>query len=547
MMQRTEKIIYKILIVLLLMLFLPVLFSILFIDRLLPYYEECRLATLLPNFVLFPVGLPVLAVIGIWISRKRANCAEHTACKKYRALLKKLSLPAVFLLLYIVNVYIARETVYYTSWDPEIVRGYAYMLSGGIPLGYDLYLVLYPNNITISYVLGVLYNLAEHWKSYPYNSEFLWIQVGCALICIAGLAACLTVKRVTENRRTVWACAAAYIICVGFTPWKTVPYTDVYSMAFPVMSICFYVHYRYRERKASGWFCLGMAYVCAALGGLVKPSVYVILIAILLTEVWATLFSGERGRWKLLLLDAVLAVAVLAGSNMLKGKMIDEMGLIQNENIEATWHHYFYMGLNEKTTGGYNSDDCTMFGEFQDRPLAERNKAELERGLDRIRERGVGGSLYFWLRKMVMTFNDGTLGWQAEGDNESPFAPIANGGAVTNFLRDVFWRNSRYAGRYNTICQFFWIMVLVCLPGICFDRKRTMGQNSLFLVSFLGIFFYLLLFEARARYLLCFAPLLVVQATLGLENYSFILSEFIKHRRNKDNGRSKEDAPAGVH
>ena len=43
MMQKTEKIIYRILTALFLLLFLPVLFSIIFIDKKLPYYENCRL------------------------------------------------------------------------------------------------------------------------------------------------------------------------------------------------------------------------------------------------------------------------------------------------------------------------------------------------------------------------------------------------------------------------------------------------------------------------------------------------------------------------
>ena len=148
---------------------------------------------------------------------------------------------------------------------------------------------------------------------------------------------------------------------------------------------------------------------------------------------------------------------------------------------------------------------------------------------------------------MVMTFNDGTLGWQTEGDNENAFAPIAHGGKFTEFLRDVFWRNSRYAGRYNTICQFFWIMLLTCLPGICLGRRDRIKVDSLFMISFLGIFLYLMLFESRARYLFCFVPVLVVQAALGLENYSIILCEYRNRWRMKHHGRSKEDAPERVH
>ena len=70
MMQKTEKIIYRILTALFLLLFLPVLFSIIFIDKKLPFYENCRLGTLLPFLVLFAVGLVCLFVIALWLGRE---------------------------------------------------------------------------------------------------------------------------------------------------------------------------------------------------------------------------------------------------------------------------------------------------------------------------------------------------------------------------------------------------------------------------------------------------------------------------------------------
>ena len=119
MMHKTDNFIYRILTALFLLLFLPVLFSIIFIDKKLPYYENCRLATLLPNVVLFAVGLVCLIVISLWLGREiRKNRTRSRAWETAQ----KLLLPAVFVLLYFINVYIARETAYYTSWDPEVVR-----------------------------------------------------------------------------------------------------------------------------------------------------------------------------------------------------------------------------------------------------------------------------------------------------------------------------------------------------------------------------------------------------------------------------------------
>lgn len=72
-------------------------------------------------------------------------------------------------------------------------------------------------------------------------------------------------------------------------------------MVFPVLSICFYVYYRTYEKMAAKGICLMLTFASIMLGGLMKPSVYVLLITILIAEVWSALFSGEKGRWKWLL------------------------------------------------------------------------------------------------------------------------------------------------------------------------------------------------------------------------------------------------------
>ena len=535
----TEKTVYRIIIICFCLLFIPVFFCVVFLDKIIPYYDSYRLTTLLPNAVLFAVGIVAL-LIGSFVIYK-----GRTFSGKRSLTVMNLMLPLIFIVLYFVNVYIARETVYYTGWDPEVVRGYAYLMDGRETLGYDLYLIMYPNNIPISYILGKLYIFAnELGAKYPYNSEFLWNQVACVFVSAAGLATCCTVKKIVKNQMTVYLCAVMYIACVGLTPWKNIAYTDIYALAFPVLSICFYVYYRFCGNNIGKSIYLILSFLSGGLGGLIKPNAYIALIAIMIVELGRTVFEKEHRPWRWLLVEAILLLAVIGGARYAQQQMVQQLGLTENKDISATWHHFFYMGLNEETTGGYNSADCGMFGEFQFAPIEVRNKAELERAFDRIRQRGVIGSLYFWLKKMVMTFNDGTFSWQLEGYYKSAFAPIAENGKLTPFLRSIFWANGTYCGQYSTICQFVWITVLSCLPGVCLRRRDREEMNSLLLIHFIGVYLYMLLFEARARYLLCFAPVLIVQAALGLDAYSTCVSKWISDWRMKRHGRSKENAPA---
>ena len=525
--QKVENLFYKMIHIVFCVLFLPVLFGVIFLDKKLPYYENYRLAALLPNIVLAGIGVAGLMIAGMIIYRGRKFIG-----KRSRTVLD-LFLPLIFIALYFVNVYIARETVYYTGWDAEVVRGYAYLMDAGIPVDYDLYLIMYPNNIPISYVLGKLYMFIRNYGgSYHYNYEFFWNQIACAFISIAGLAACCTVKKLVKNTVTVFLSAAMYIACIGLTPWKNIPYTDTYSIAFPVLSVCFYVYYRYCGNNTGKMVYLVLAFLSSGFGGMIKPTVYITLIAIMIMEMGRVLFEKEHRPWKWLLTEAVLLLVIACGTHYAERQMVQELGLVENKDISATWHHYFYMGLNEDTTGGYNSGDCGMFGEFQSQPVEERNKAELERAFTRIRERGMMGSLYFGLKKMVMAFNDGTFCWPLEGYYKADFAPIAKGGKTTELLREVFWANSKYSGRYNTFCQLVWITVLICLPGICLGKREDRGMTGFLLINFIGIFMYILLFEARARYLMCFVPVMMIQAALGLDRYSTCVFGKIARRKS---------------
>ena len=123
---------------------------------------------------------------------------------------------------------------------------------------------------------------------------------------------------------------------------------------------------------------------------------------------------------------------------------------------------------------------------------------------------------------MVMTFNDGTFGWRTEVWVDSYYDDLASENDWTQFLRSIYWEGS-LVGAYNTICQFLWIFVIVCIPGVCFVKTDTRKKYNILTIVFLGIFMYQMLFEARSRYLFVFLPVLITIAACGIEEYTNIL------------------------
>lgn len=493
--------------------FLPVLFCVFFLDKHIKYNEGLHPATVLPNAVLLVIALAGVAVVCLFARALRK--VELTAKVN---IITDIVLAGLFVLLYFINVWIAREIVFRLPWDIMVVTTHASYVAEGNAIGYQPYFSIYTNNIPIVYILKELFTRAMENPEYPYVNDFIWVQTNCVLLSLGGFFGCLTIKKLTRKFAPTLIYFMLYLALIGLTPWKIAPYTDTYGMIFPIMCVYFYLCYRDAEKAVWKFLFMALTLVSAAAGGLVKPSIYILLIAILMVEL-ISFVQKYKEKWKYLLFEAVLIAGLFFIKGICVDYMIEDIGLDFNEELGAGWQHYFRMGQNEETTGSYSTEDAALFGEFQENKQ-ERNEAALERALARVREKGFFGNISFGIRKMVMVFNEGTFGWANEVEIRERYPlSIARNDRITEFLRNIFWPDMPYTGRFNTFCQLVWIFCLVGMAGFCFLSGTRRENCVLLAVSFLGIYFYQLLFEARARYLMVFLPLLVVVSVCGLWQY----------------------------
>lgn len=502
--------------------FFPVAFCVIFIGIRMDYNEGLKLQALLPNYALFMIallGAAAVCLLAYWTKRIRLTPRMN--------LIVNIALAISFLLLFFLNVRIAKEIAFRLPWDVGVVDVEARKLADGIPLGYNVYFSMYSNNIPLVYFLKQLYVRVRELGSYPYVYEFIWLQVNCGLISLGGFFCCLTVKKLTGEILPTALAFLLYTALAGVSPWKIAAYTDTYGMAFPVMCVYFYVCYRDAKREAGRYLFIALSMVSGCVGGLLKPSGYIVVIAVLAVELIGLLTAKGRG-WRYFLAEAALAAALLFAKNAYVDYMMEDVGLDFNPEIEASWQNYFYMGLNEESTGSYHPGDAGITGEFQTDKGA-RNQAALERAFARIKEKGFFGTLSFWLRKMTMVFNDGTFGWRGEvWINEAYPEGLAGNDGFTEALRDMFWPGGNHMGRYNTLSQLAWIFCIFGISGICFCPGGQRERYAVAVVAFLGIFFYQMLFEARARYLLVFFPLLGALSVCGVWQYVRLTAEGIR-------------------
>ena len=510
--------------------FLPILFCVIVFGAGLDYQEVCKLATLVSNKVLFLVAvIAIMVFTGVYYVLERVRIPGSISVSRSRFWTKwgtvavAGALFAAFTAVYFLNVEICKCIWMEQGWDVKCVVEGARALAHSVPIGEEQYFAIYSNNVPITYFMALLYDKAERMANYPYPYDFIWIQVICAMISVAGFVMCMAVRKMLRKPAAVLAAFFLYIGCVCATPWKTAPYTDMFAVLFPVLCLSIYVFCCHEKRSVKKCLLWVLILVSAIAGALVKPTVLVVLIAIVVMEILQDV-THLRKQWKLLSIKICLLVAAGVLLTASKNYIYEEAGYSVNENAAVTYHHYLLMGLNEETTGGYHPDVLAFHGKFA--TPKERIPAQWEAIGEELAAKGVWGYLDFIKRKMVMTFNDGAFGWGREGDFSYDAYPVLTDASYAVFLRDVFWPDFLYSGRFNTYSQLVWLLMLCTIPGLCLVDKNNRHLAVTMALSILGIILYLMLFEARSRYLLCFLPLFVMAAAIGLLQYCRLLNKW---------------------
>ena len=230
--------------------------------------------------------------------------------------------------------------------------------------------------------------------------------------------------------------------------------------------------------------------------------------------------------------------------------MYKAIHFVPDYDMEMTWTNCLYDGLNEASTGACSGDGLAIAREYTGYSRKSRQSIELDLAKDRIAEKGLGGLLDFWLRKQTMTFNDGTFSWFQEGYFNAWEYENISASSFKELLRDIYWEDGNSYIIFVTWSQGIWIFILL---GVIFEavfvlitvcraksnRKKGDGEaadkdvwciNTVQVVAFIGIFFFAMLFEGRARYLLPNTPLFITMAVLGYSSFSPFVLRVIKHR-----------------
>ena len=92
---------------------------------------------------------------------------------------------------------------------------------------------------------------------------------------------------------------------------------------------------------------------------------------------------------------------------------------------------------------------------------------------------------------------------------------------------------------YTNIMQFIWIFILVFILMRAVLKKFDENVSVAFL-SLIGLTIFLLIFEARARYLYLYSTYYIIISILGIESFFYKEDKEIKQLESKCNIKKEE-------
>lgn len=473
----------------------------------------CKQEFYLPQAAMLGIGL--LALGGAALLAQRMGKRLRESARTVR--LERAARVAYWPLLFCAQIVCCYFSYFLTGWDAGMMLEYAWNIGiHDIAEVNNYYYSTYPNNITITMIFAWIMRAFKALTGGEPGIDrcaFAIIAVQCALWCAAGAMSQSIARKWSGSRAFSWLTALAFTALIGVSPWVMIPYTDAMGLILPVAIL--WLYQKGGDHGLLSWLGIG---VLTGVGYLLKPQTVIVTIALVLIEL-VRLMAQKR----FMLLAKRLFCCVLVAF-MIFGPVFDV--LVAHSRFEpdpdmdiGLWH-YLMMGLNNESNGGFSAGDEKITLSAQ--TVEERRQVQLAEIARRIENYGVSGLMTHLKKKALTNYADGTFAWAIEGQFFDRLIEDKDG-VLSPWLKSLIYPNED--GEIPGMATYFQCIWLALLLGAACGVKRVKALGGdderrrlllVMMLSIIGLTAFEMLFEARARYLLTYAPVYVLLGVNGL-------------------------------
>lgn len=428
-------------------------------------------------------------------------------------ILKNKFINAFLLLLYFLfQIWFTKEFMVKPTWDfGNVFEAAARFAIGSSNLNEASYLYMCDNNIPLAVLEGYLFKLFVKIFGLTYDS-LIYVGLGFNIICIdlSLYFLYLTIYNINKHVSKPF-----FFMCLFISPLITylpIFYTDTISL--PAVSISIYLIYKFFYKNIKK-FEIVICGIFLGIGGILKPSVLIILIALIIF-----MFLKEdkniKKFFKFSFILIIFSFLPIIGNELYKNIYFDQQILSDNRLV---LNHYIMVGLGDEHSGAYSEEffnlTTDIVGEAQKKYYI--NGQITKRIKELVETKTV---LSFYNRKNSFIWTNGSFyAPQSLLYSDSPLLKYIESDDKSDLL-------------YWSICNAQWSLILGLMVVGCIFRKRLSKEMYEFKVlldiSIFGLILFLFIWEASSRYLINFMPIFLIDAYIGIN----ALTSFIKNVKN---------------
>lgn len=356
------------------------------------------------------------------------------------------------------------------------------------------YFYIFPNNLGGLCFLYLLFRVAS-W--FGITNYFMVAAVCNALLLCGTVALSACVAKRLWSPESGLLCAALFLLSPPFWFLADVFYTDSLSMIFPVA--VWYAVLRAqsgnRTWKTVVWYLV--AGITGAVGGLLKPTVWIVWIAISIVQLLRRLWMKQ------LLFTVAVAVSMLAV------QLIFHAAIYPSHLNPATAQRHnlpyeYWLSIALSQNGEYRQD-------YFERALAPAGKSAKKEALREVirsdlQSQKLSGLLKLFTVKETRAFGDGTY---ASSDflDDRP--------SNRNILHEFLLYDGEYYSVYAHVATGVFVAALALMVLSVIRRTYNLPDMVAPLCLF-GLMLLFLVWEVSGRYMVNFIPMIFLSATSGI-------------------------------
>ena len=327
--------------------------------------------------------------------------------------------------------YISIHYSYRPGWDIDIIlKNIEYMLSNNTDKIMHGYYSRYANNLYITYIFLNIYKLSLNIGIQ--NGYFLLLLIQSIMFSLGGLLIYKIANMYFKERYKIYSVYTwiLYILLVGLSPHIVLTYTDGIGMFLSLLLT--YIIFKIENikiLKKNKKIIIRIIFTLlftnlTIISYYIKPQIIIISIAyviikslnmlMIIIKNWKNKDKIQKDYYRdflknniyyVFLIILVIVTGIMTYLSIRKAN--DSMGIKVDREKRFNITHYAMLGWNPESKGVFTIKDENFSGKYE--KLKEREKANIEELLIRIKQMGIGGVINQIARKTLTNYNDGTF------------------------------------------------------------------------------------------------------------------------------------------